>query len=53
MAEQPNLELLRRGYPAYGSGDMDTVKDDNVTELWDAQWVTSQRVSSGPGNLRP
>ena len=33
MADHPNLELLRRGYAAYGSGDMDTINElfaDNV-----------------------
>ena len=27
MADHPNLELLRRGYAAYGSGDMDTINE--------------------------
>jgi len=27
MADHPNLELLRRGYAAYGSGDMDTIDE--------------------------
>ena len=27
MADHPNLDLLRRGYAAYGSGDMDTINE--------------------------
>ncbi len=27
MADHPNLELLRRGYAAYGAGDMDTIDE--------------------------
>jgi ketosteroid isomerase-like protein len=27
MSDHPNLELLRRGYTAYGSGDLDTVNE--------------------------
>ena len=27
MTDHPNLELLRRGYAAYGSGDMDTINE--------------------------
>jgi uncharacterized protein len=27
MSDHPNLELLRRGYAAYGSGDMDTINE--------------------------
>jgi uncharacterized protein len=27
MADHPNLELLRRGYTAYGAGDMDTINE--------------------------
>lgn len=27
MADHPNLELLRRGYAAYGAGDMDTINE--------------------------
>jgi ketosteroid isomerase-like protein len=27
MADHPNLELLRRGYAAYDSGDMDTINE--------------------------
>lgn len=27
MADHPNLELLRRGYAAYGAGDLDTVNE--------------------------
>lgn len=26
MAEHPNVELVRRGYAAFGTGDMDTLK---------------------------
>ncbi len=27
MGDHPNLDLIRRGYAAYGSGDMDTIND--------------------------
>jgi len=27
MAEHPNLELLRRGYAAYGTGDLDAISE--------------------------
>jgi ketosteroid isomerase-like protein len=27
MADHPNLDLLRRGYAAYGAGDMDTINE--------------------------
>ena len=27
MADHPNLDLVRRGYVAYGTGDMDTVNE--------------------------
>jgi len=27
MAEHPNIELVRRGYAAFGSGDMDTLRE--------------------------
>jgi ketosteroid isomerase-like protein len=27
MTDHPNLELLRRGYAAYGAGDMDTINE--------------------------
>lgn len=27
MADHPNLDILRRGYAAYGSGDLDTVNE--------------------------
>lgn len=27
MADHPNLELLRRGYAAYATGDMDTINE--------------------------
>ena len=27
MAEHPNVELLRRGYAAYGAGDLDTINE--------------------------
>ena len=40
MAEHPNVELLRKGYAAYGSGDMDT-----ITELFadDILWHIAGR----------
>src|SRR6185312_5654948 len=34
MAEHPNVSLLRKGYAAYSSGDMDT-----ITELFDENLV--------------
>ncbi len=33
MADHPNLDILRRGYAAYGTGDMDTINElfaDNI-----------------------
>jgi len=27
MTDEPNLDLLRRGYTAYGSGDLDTINE--------------------------
>ncbi len=27
MADHPNVELLRKGYAAYGSGDMETINE--------------------------
>jgi len=40
MAEHPNVELLRKGYAAYGQGDMDT-----INELFadDIQWHIAGR----------
>lgn len=40
MAEHPNVELLRRGYEAYSSGDMDTI---NALFADDISWHVSGR----------
>ncbi len=42
MADHPNLDLLKRGYAAYGSGDLDT-----INELFadDVVWHISGRSS--------
>ena len=48
MADHPNVELLRKGYQAYSSGDMDTINELFSDEV---EWHVAGR-SQLAGNYR-